>query len=75
MSLEWDLYAYHLNEGSSVGNPKYSINGSDKNFITLEAIVTFTYALENTNPDLQNNPFDGVLNAYDARNYIYRYDK
>lgn len=66
---------YTLEAADSFTNPKYTINGSDKNRISMESIVVFTYAIENTNPDSQNDPFEGILKLTNRKNKVYRYDE
>ena len=66
---------YSLTAADSFTNPKYTVNGSDKIRISMESLVVFTYAIENTNPELQNDPFDGVLKSSSAKTKDYRYDK
>ena len=66
---------YSLEAADSFTVPKYYINGSDKNRISMETLVVFTYAMENTNPDLQNNPFDGLLKETSRNSLTYRYDQ
>jgi len=66
---------YSLEAADSFTVPKYYINGSDKNRISIETLVVFTYAMENTNPDLQNNPFDGLLKETSRNSLTYRYDQ
>ena len=66
---------YSLEAADSFTIPKYHINESDKNRISMETIVVFTYAMENTNPDLQNNPFEGFLKETSKESLTYRYDE
>ena len=66
---------YSLEAADSFTVPKYYINESDKNRISMETLVVFTYAMENTDPDLQNNPFEGVLKEKSRNSLTYRYDE
>ena len=66
---------YTVEAEQSFGERKYKINNSEKSKYSLETIVIFTYAIENTKPSELNNPFENVLYLYDRKNQIYRYDK
>ena len=66
---------YTVEAEQSFGERKYKINNSEKSKYSLETIVIFTYAIENTKPIELNNPFENVLYLYDRKNQIYRYDK
>lgn len=70
---EGNLYTVQAEQ--SFGEMKYKINSYDKKLFTKEAIIIFTYALENTDPDKLNNPFEDILYAYDKKNNIYRFDQ
>ena len=73
--IKGDRRLYSLEASDSFTVPKYYINGSDKNRISMETLVVFTYAMENTNPDLKNNPFEGLFKVTSKESLTYRYDK
>ena len=73
--IKGDKRLYSLEASDSFTVPKYYINGSDKNRISMETLVVFTYAMENTNPDLKNNPFEGLLKVTSKESLTYRYDE
>lgn len=73
--IKGDRRLYSLEASDSFTVPKYYINGSDKNRISMETLVVFTYAMENTNPDLKNNPFEGLFKVTSKENLTYRYDE
>ena len=73
--IKGDRRLYSLEASDSFTVPKYYINGSDKNRISMETLVVFTYAMENTNPDLKNNPFEGLFKVTSKESLTYRYDE
>ena len=73
--IKGDRRLYSLEAADSFTVPKYYINGSDRNRISMETLVVFTYAMENTNPDLKNNPFEGLLKVTSKESLTYRYDE
>ena len=66
---------YIVEAAQSFGERKYKMNDNEKNKYSLETIVIFTYAIENTSPSELNNPFENVLYLYSKKNQIYRYDQ
>ena len=73
--IEGEKRLYSLEAADSFTIPKYYINESDKNRISMETLAVFTYAMENTDPDLQNNPFEGLLKEISKKSLTYRYDE
>ena len=73
--IKGDRRLYSLEASDSFTVPKYYINGSDRNRISMETLVVFTYAMENTNPDLKNNPFEGLFKVTSKESLTYRYDE
>ena len=73
--IKGDRRLYSLEAADSFTVPKYYINGSDRNRISMETLVVFTYAMENTNPDLKNNPFEGLFKVTSKESLTYRYDE
>ena len=73
--IKGDKRLYSLEASDSFTVPKYYINGSDRNRISMETLVVFTYAMENTTPDLKNNPFEGLLKVTSKESLTYRYDE
>ena len=73
--LKGERRLYTVLAEASYGDKKYLLNGSDKHLFSMESIVIFTYAMENTDTNTLNNPFENVLYASDKKNNNYRYDQ
>ncbi len=73
--LKSERRLYTILAEQSYGDKKYLLNGSDKHLFSFESIVIFTYAMEKTDPNSLNNPFENILYEYNKKNNEYRYDK